>query len=56
MTYQMAVATLKRDGASAGTLQWDSGHGFTSEAYWCASRKRIILTCITPEGFRILSS
>ena len=55
MTYSEAVRILNAKKSSAGTLRWDAGAGWTSEAFYCARRKRIIFTSINPSGLLVVS-
>lgn len=49
-TYASAIAAVKKSKATAGTVTWDAGDGFTGRAYWCDWRKRVVVETRTPAG------
>ena len=49
-SYAAAIAAVKKAKASAGTVTWDAGDGFTGRAYWCTWRKRLVTETLTPAG------
>lgn len=52
MTYQQAKKAAK---ANPGILYTgDAGNGCVFEVYFCVKRGRVISTCVTPNGVRIL--
>ena len=55
MTYSLAVKTLQKQKAAAGILTWDSGEGWTSKAFYCPQRRRIIFVSVNPAGQEIVS-
>lgn len=44
-TYAAAMEQLERNKRSKDTsiVRWDAGMGYTSEGYYCPSKKRIVL-------------
>ncbi len=51
MTYKQAKALATKSNAGE-VFTSDAGNGWTSEVFWCASRKRQIWTSINPDGLR----
>jgi hypothetical protein len=53
-SYKSAIAAIRATKGSGKVATWDSGGGWTGEAYWCGSRRRVVQSAINPDGMRIV--
>jgi len=47
-TYQEALEWVRKNPGK--TTSWDAGEGYTSSAYWCPRRKRVIYSGTNAKG------